>query len=716
MKLKRLFAVAFVLCLMLAVMAFPVSAAAYSGTCGMGVKYEYDPNTAALRIYGSGKMLDYYSSDYSPAVKPWINWEVETLKIESGVTYVGDYAFYGMRSITKVTLADSVEEIGDGAFELCTGLKNVTMPAKLKKLGQSAFFRTSISSVVLAEGLTKISDYAFSQCDKLRTVECLGNIQYIGDSAFYSCDLLTSVYFKGGTEGNSGEIGDNAFYSCGFLENVTIPEGIGKIGESAFGQCRSITELEIPDSVYCVMDDAFAHCAGLRVLHFPEKAEYICSAFTGCTNLKIISFPAAALREMGGSAFSGCTQLLYVHLTGDAPAVEKSEVKNIFGDVSDDAVFYYDKGTTGWQETFGKWETAVWDATAKPQVTAANKEKTGKPVLTWKLVEDAVSYQVYRSTAKDGTYTRLGTTTELTYTNGSAETGVKYYYKIKAVLADGSSVFGNIVSRTADLAQPVITLSNRASDGKIKISWNAVEGAVKYYIYRSLDNENWSYLASTTDTSAVNSKTDAGVAYYYKVRAIAENSAANSAYSSVKYRTCDLARPTVTLSNVASTGKIKISWNAVEGAVKYYIYRSLDNENWSYLASTTDTSAVNSKTDAGVAYYYKVKAIHATSAANSAFSAVKYRTCDLAQPTLSVTLNSAGKPRLSWSAVDGAVKYQIVRSTDNKNWEHLAYTTNTYATNSKAVAGTKYYYKVRAIASVSAANSAYSPVKYVTSK
>jgi len=62
------------------------------------------------------------------------------------------------------------------------------------------------------------------------------------------------------------------------------------------------------------------------------------------------------------------------------------------------------------------------------------------------------------------------------------------------------------------------------------------------------------------------------------------------------------------------------------------------------------------------------------------------------------------------------VKYQIVRSTDNKNWEHLAYTTNTTATNTKAVAGTKYYYKVRAIGSISAANSAYSPVKSVSAK
>ena len=130
----------------------------------------------------------------------------------------------------------------------------------------------------------------------------------------------------------------------------------------------------------------------------------------------------------------------------------------------------------------------------------------------------------------------------------------------------------------------------------------------------------------------------------------------------------------------------------------------------------TGTSASNTKTDAGTTYYYKIRAIHSSSAANSAYSEIVSRTCDLAQPTLTVKLNSNGKPTLSWTKVTGAVKYQIVRSTDNKNWEHLTYTTNTSATNTKAEAGTKYYYKVRAIHSNSAATSAYSAVKYITAK
>jgi fibronectin type 3 domain-containing protein len=169
----------------------------------------------------------------------------------------------------------------------------------------------------------------------------------------------------------------------------------------------------------------------------------------------------------------------------------------------------------------------------------------------------------------------------------------------------------------------------------------------------------------------------------------------------------------VTLSNVASTGKIKISWKAITGAVKYEVYRSIDNENWTLLKTTTGTSLTNTSTTAGELYYYKVKAIASNSGANSAYSSVKSRTCDLARPTLTVSLNSKDKPVLSWTKVTGAVKYEVYRSTDGESWTLLKTTTSTKLTNSSATSGTTYYYKVRAIASSSSANSAYSTVKSV---
>ena len=352
-----------------------------------------------------------------------------------------------------------------------------------------------------------------------------------------------------------------------------------------------------------------------------------------------------------------------------------------------------------------------------PELEVGNVASTGKIKLTWNKVAGAVKYQVYRATSKTGTYKLLSTTTGTSLTNTSAEVGKTYYYKVRSVAADNTkSEFSNIVSRTCDLPRPEITLSNIAESGKIKISWKKIDGATKYEVYRSTDNKNWSLLKSTTGTSLNNTSTTAGKLYYYKVKAIHEKSAANSAYSEVKNRRCDLPQPVITLSNVASTGKVKISWEKIDGAVQYEVYRSTDKNTWTLLKSTTGTSLTNTGAKAGVLYYYKVKAIASNSTADSAYSAVKSRTCDLARPTLTVKLNSSGKPVLTWTAVESAVKYEIYRSTDNKTWSLLKATTGTKLTNTSAKAGTTYYYKVRAIASISNANSAYSPVKSVTAK
>ena len=53
-----------------------------------------------------------------------------------------------------------------------------------------------------------------------------------------------------------------------------------------------------------------------------------------------------------------------------------------------------------------------------------------------------------------------------------------------------------------------------------------------------------------------------------------------------------LKTPEITLSNVASTGKIKISWGAVKNAVSYKVYRSTDGKNWTCIVTTKNKSVL----------------------------------------------------------------------------------------------------------------------------
>ena len=81
-----------------------------------------------------------------------------------------------------------------------------------------------------------------------------------------------------------------------------------------------------------------------------------------------------------------------------------------------------------------------------------------------------------------------------------------------------------------------------------------------------------------------------------------------------------------------------------------------------------------------------------------------------AAPRVTIGNSSAsGKPQLTWSAVSGAAKYEIYRSTQQSTgYSLLGTTTSTSYVNSSAAAGITYYYKVCAVNS--AGTSAYSNI------
>lgn len=360
---------------------------------------------------------------------------------------------------------------------------------------------------------------------------------------------------------------------------------------------------------------------------------------------------------------------------------------------------------------------------AAPEVKISNVASTGKIKLSWDAVDGAASYDVYRSKTGEAGSFKFMMNVKSGYTNSSTTAGERYYYYVVAVAENKTtkSADSAVVDAVCDLARPEVTATNVASSGKIKLSWNAVDGATGYQVYRSTTGKTGSFkLMTTVKSGYTNTSAKAGQRYYYYVVAVAENEEANSANSKTVSRMCDLERPVVTTSNVASSGKIKLTWNAVDGAVSYQVYRSTTGKDGSFKLqkTVTGTSRTDVNAKAGTKYYYKVKAVAEDNNANSAFSAVKSRMCDLARPVVKISRNENGKPTMTWEAVDGAVKYQVYYSTtgEDGSFKVLKTVTGTSHTHAKAKAGTKYYYKVKAIANDSNANSAFSAVKTTTAK
>lgn len=262
---------------------------------------------------------------------------------------------------------------------------------------------------------------------------------------------------------------------------------------------------------------------------------------------------------------------------------------------------------------------------AAPAVAAGNDAATGKITLSWAAVRGAASYDVYRSLTKYGPFVKMTSTDGTGCTDTSAKVGYTYYYKVRAVAADGTkSDYSTVVSRTCDCAAPVVKGDNNASTGKVTLTWDKVSGAKEYVVYRAnYSNGTYTKMFTTKNTSYTNTTANAGYTYYYKVKAISsKTSDADSALSAMVTRTCDCAAPVVRIA-LNSDGHPKLTWDKVTGADRYWVYRSTDGKNFSYYYTAKTTYFNNNSATAGMTYYYKVMAVSTRSSyANSAMSSV----------------------------------------------------------------------------------------------
>lgn len=153
--------------------------------------------------------------------------------------------------------------------------------------------------------------------------------------------------------------------------------------------------------------------------------------------------------------------------------------------------------------------------------------------LSWKHVENARSYIIYRSEEKtNNNYSKIGEVTSNHFLDKTIKAGIKYYYKVEATRGEIVSKHLQIAEKSMPTATPSSTpLSNGATKlnapKNIKvankgsynlISWSKVKDATRYIIYRSkYSNKNFTQIASSTQPEHKDYNVTEGEAYYYQV-------------------------------------------------------------------------------------------------------------------------------------------------------------------------------------------------------
>lgn len=166
---------------------------------------------------------------------------------------------------------------------------------------------------------------------------------------------------------------------------------------------------------------------------------------------------------------------------------------------------------------------------ATPALASANGIAYNSIQVQWTIVDGAVGYQVYRSLTKDGEYECIAEIADgsvTTYTDGTCECGIDYYYYIKACQSLGSGiVYGDASDVMGAKTTPnKVGLSGTTTNGdtQVTLSWKKSDGAQGYEIYRSQDTTSNYQLVKDIDNSDTLTWSESGLdkdtVYYYRIR------------------------------------------------------------------------------------------------------------------------------------------------------------------------------------------------------
>ncbi len=367
--------------------------------------------------------------------------------------------------------------------------------------------------------------------------------------------------------------------------------------------------------------------------------------------------------------------------------------------------------------------------TTPANVTLGSAKVSGSTiVVTWQAANGAAQYRVYRKDAANPKWKGIANATGTSWTDKTAQAGVKYTYTVRGISANGTlspgfdttGVSATVPGTPTPTTPDNVTLgSAKVSGSTIVVTWNAANGAAQYRVYRKdAANPKWKGIANVTGTSWTDKTAVAGVKYTYTVRGISANGTLSPGFDTTGVSATVPGAPTpapttpaeVTLIGaVAGSDGITVKWKAAAGAKEYRVYRKGPGETkWKGLVNVTGISWTDKTAVAGVKYTYTVRGISANGTLSPGFDTTGVSATVPGAPTPAPTTPAevtligavAGSDGITvkWKAAAGAKEYRVYRKGPGETkWKGLVNVTGISWTDRGVKAGAKYTYTVRGI-------------------
>ena len=309
--------------------------------------------------------------------------------------------------------------------------------------------------------------------------------------------------------------------------------------------------------------------------------------------------------------------------------------------------------------------------------------------IDWDEDVNALYFDVYRNTVENYTTADLLTdpatapTTNVYVDSSAFDPDTEYYYWVRTVNTCGTSSFSNSdIGYPADIpSSPIISVTQGSICDAITLNWGTIPTANRYQIFRSeiVDEEFPQYMAEvlTPITTWTDVNVIPDVEYYYWVAALNDCTTSGTAGDGKLGWIGELAVPTnVQASQLEFCGGITITWDVVDNAINYNLYRKLvdasgDDETLSELIGNSDgaTSFVDSNINPSNQYYYWVKSVNYTTCGESDFSssAIGQSLPPVIVPSeVSATFNQqCGQITITWVHDETLTTYTVLRNVSD---------------------------------------------------
>lgn len=316
----------------------------------------------------------------------------------------------------------------------------------------------------------------------------LENVQYISEEALGGTSLgkrnngLLDLAFS-----NIKTIGEGAFRDCDELKKVIVGAKTKKIDVAAFMNCANLTYVELKYGVKTIKEGAFKK-THKTIDKIDPDPNY---------NIKVL-IPSSVTKIEKNIFLSDYSNQYYLEPNPKAKIITpKNSYAHKWAKKNDIKVQVFN----------------VKKPSNVSKLKASEQTKTSVK-LTYNAGKNAEVYEIYQ--LKSGSYKKIATTSNLSYTVKNLEAGTVYKFKVVSVNETKTSA-GKIIS-TATQPKKAVIKKISVKDKKVTLSWKKVKGATGYEIYRSTDGETFELVKDTVKLTYTSKRMKKG-SYVYKIRA-----------------------------------------------------------------------------------------------------------------------------------------------------------------------------------------------------